>query len=176
VFKQDPFTYHELIGVNDKSKLLALDCEMIYTIEGMELARLSVVDENLKTVLDVMVQTAEVLDYNSRFSGITPESYEQATRLSLAQAQLRLMELMGPQTILVGHSLENDLKAMHATYKRCIDTCILYPHPRGLPYKMSLQRLTREHLRRFIQEDSSGHDSVEDAKATMELLLLKLKR
>ena len=125
-------------------RVLALDCEMIYTTQGIELARLSVVNTFREAVLDVIVQVkGSVIDYNTRWSGIESQTYASVNKVSLEEAQNRLIELMGPQTALAGHSLENDLKALRIIYTRCIDTCILYLHPRGFPYRYSLQRLTR---------------------------------
>jgi hypothetical protein len=52
-----------------------------------------------------------------------------------------------------------------------MDTVALYPHQRGPPYRTKLSNLTEKYLGRKIQEGS--HDSVADARATMELALLK---
>lgn len=53
-------------------RIFALDCEMVYTTNGSELARLSVVDESFNTVIDMVVQpTNPVIDCNTEFSGLT---------------------------------------------------------------------------------------------------------
>jgi RNA exonuclease 1 len=86
----------------------------------------------------------------------------------------------------VGHSLENDLRALKLVHERCVDTALLFPHPRGLPYKNSLKHLAKRFLKLDIQKNktvmgedgkeivSRGHDSVEDAKAAMKLAQLKI--
>lgn len=56
-----------------------------------------------------------------------------------------------------------------------IDTAVLYRHPRGRSYKTALRVLTRKFLSREIQDSGNGHDSVEDARATLELALLKIR-
>ena len=51
---------------------------------------------------------------------------------------------------------------------------MLYPHPRGPPFKPALRVLTERLLGRRIQQGS--HDSVADAVATMELAMLKFQK
>lgn len=84
------------------------------------------------------------------------------------------MKLVYKETTLVGHSLENDLLALKINHHLVIDTAVLYKHPRGASYKTALRVLTRRFLKREIQDSGKGHDSVEDARATMELALLKI--
>lgn len=79
------------------------------------------------------------------------------------------------ETILVGHSLENDLLALKVSHNLVIDTALLYKHPRGGSYKTALRVLARKFLSKEIQHSGNGHDSTEDAKAAMELALLKIK-
>lgn len=84
------------------------------------------------------------------------------------------LKLVYKETILVGHSLENDLLALKISHDLVIDTAVLYKHPRG-SHKTALRVLTRRFLSREIQESESGHDSVEDARAALELALLKIR-
>ncbi len=96
-----------------KHDVLALDCELIYTAEGMSLAQLCVVDAEGRVLFDVLVKpSAPVLDYNTRFSGVSAASYgaEGDARgkkevLTLQQARQRLLALMHEQTVLVGGGL-----------------------------------------------------------------------
>lgn len=79
--------------------------------------------------------------------------------------------------ILVGHSLESDLKALKICHPRCIDTALLYHHPRGRPLKPGLAWLTKKWCGRQIQtRGEGGHDPEEDARACVELLKLKLEQ
>jgi RNA exonuclease 1 len=52
----------------------------------------------------------------------------------------------------------------------------LYPHPKGLPFKRSLRELAATYLERFIQEGATGHDSFEDAIASLDLAKLKISK
>ena len=51
--------------------VFALDCEMIYTWRGIELARVTVVDRRCALVYDqLVVPQTPILDYNTRLVGI----------------------------------------------------------------------------------------------------------
>lgn len=85
------------------------------------------------------------------------------------------LRLVNKETFLIGHSLENDLLALKVSHSLVIDTAVLYKHSRGGTYKIALRVLTRKFLSREIQDSGNGHDSIEDAKAAMDLALLKIK-
>ncbi|EIW82112.1 ribonuclease H-like protein [Coniophora puteana RWD-64-598 SS2] len=154
--------------------VVALDCEMIYTTGGMRVARVSVVDGAGKELLDELVQMdegVEVIDHNTRFSGITNEELAKATR-TLSGVRKLLDEYITSETILIGHALENDLKTLRMIHTKCVDTAILFPHRAGPPYRRSLRDLAREHLGIKIQsgDGTIGHSSVEDSVATLDLV------
>lgn len=57
-----------------------MDCEMVYGVWGPELARVSVVDMHNELVLDLIVKPRNmVIDYNTRFSGLTANQVEAST-------------------------------------------------------------------------------------------------
>ncbi|EXJ74151.1 uncharacterized protein A1O5_02445 [Cladophialophora psammophila CBS 110553] len=156
-------------------KAYALDCEMVLTSdEKYSLARISVLDWAGRTVLDRYVKPAlAIKNYFTEFSGITQEILENVTT-TLGDIQRELLNIVGQDTILLGHSLESDLNALKLTHPFVIDTSIIYPHPRGLPLRSSLKFLANRYLKREIQKGGmSGHDSVEDARAVLDLVKLK---
>jgi RNA exonuclease 1 len=56
---------------------------------------------------------------------------------------------------LVGHSLENDLRAMHIAHHQVIDTSVLFQRKNGTKFK--LKSLAEKILKRKIQ--NGEHDS-----------------
>lgn len=60
---------------------------------------------------------------------------------------------MNNETILIGHSLESDLKAMRIVHKKIVDTSVVFPHRLGPPMKRALKTLSSEILQKIIQEE-----------------------
>ncbi|XP_046633987.1 putative exonuclease GOR [Daphnia pulicaria] len=152
----------------------AMDCEMCYTTEGGELTRITIVSSDLKIVYDTLVKPDNsVVDYNTRFSGISERDLKHVMT-KLKDVQIFLLNLLSSKTILIGHGLGSDLRALRLIHDTVIDTSIVFPHSRGPPYKRGLKKLILDHFQKHIQKDG-GHNSVEDAIACMELMLWKIK-
>eukprot|EP01135_Chromosphaera_perkinsii_P001719 Nk52_evm96s208 gene=Nk52_evmTU96s208 len=176
-------------------RVYALDCEMCFTTKGLELARLSVVDEENVLVYDRLIQPkGYILDYLTEYSGLTKEGLDGVTR-TLEDVREEMKGFVSAATILVGHSLDSDFKALKVVHEKVIDTSVLFPHKLGHPYKRRLKNIVQENLHRFIQTGvkekestegtrgsggpsvvGAGHDSTEDATACMDLLKWKLGR
>lgn len=155
--------------------IYALDCEMSYTTHGLELTRVTVVDAEMRVTYDTFVKPDNpIVDYNTMFSGVT-EDHLAFTSTRLPDVQAVLLSLFSADTILIGHSLESDLLALKLIHKRVVDTAVLFPHRRGLPFKRSLRNLTACYLSQIIQGSSNGHNSQEDARACMSLVLWKMQ-
>lgn len=182
-----------------KHRAVCFDCEMGYTVYGMEVIRVTATSwPDGAPLLDVLVQPfGEIIDLNSTFSGVLPEDLANAAvwtpdwtpppqepgkRRILQKvtspkiARDLLFSLITPDTPLIGHSLENDLNVLRIIHPVIVDTVLLYPNPRGLPRRMGLKVLMAQQLNRVIQVDSGqGHDSAEDARAAGDLVRWKLK-
>ena len=146
--------------------VVCMDCEMIYTTGGSRVARVSVIDGSGQEIFDELVQMDEGVevmcvfssplplrmlinshflvrfsDYNTRFSGIQEAEYKANALLPLASIRRSLDSFINSNTIIIGHALENDLKTLRMVHLRCVDTCILYPHRAGHPYRRGLREL-----------------------------------
>ena len=183
---------------NKPNTAVCFDCEMGYTTLGMEPIRLTATSWPSGTdLLDLLIRPlGEILDLNSRFSGVWPSHFSTALPyedqgaerdadtvagrpLRIAESPMvareALLKHLTPKTALIGHALENDLNSVRLTHPSIIDTVLLYPHPRGLPVRFGLKMLVKKHLDRDIQMGGAhGHDSREDARAAGDLVRLKL--
>ncbi|XP_021961342.1 RNA exonuclease 1 homolog isoform X2 [Folsomia candida] len=165
----------ETMGTN-RWDVVAIDCEMVYTTGGSELARATFLDKDGEVIYDELVKPQHpVLDYNTKYSGLTESIMEGVTN-TLNSVQAVLLTQLKPNSILIGHSLESDLIALRVKHDYVVDTSLLYPHRRGLPYKKALKMLSQEHLRKLIQESVDGHDSAEDARAALDLAVLYVQQ
>jgi RNA exonuclease 1 len=157
--------------------VISVDCEMCKA-ENDEyvLTRVSLVDWDGNVVMDKLVKPdLAIKDYLTQYSGITAAMLKDVTT-TLSDIQKELLELVTPRTILVGHSLNSDFNALKMTHPFLIDTGILYPHPRGPPYKQSLKWLAQKYLHREVQKGSKGHDSVEDSNTALDLVKQKCEK
>ncbi|KAK3645593.1 RNA exonuclease 3 [Elasticomyces elasticus] len=187
-----------------KVKAVAFDCEMGYTTMGMELIRLTAVSwPEGEELADVLVRPfGIVLDLNSRFSGVSPEDMARAVPpppksplplpqldgaaddpppppMTIVESPYKARELLcsflTPTTPLIGHAIDNDLNVVRLCHPTIIDTVVTYPHPRGLPLRYGLKMLCARHLGLAIQQGGDrGHDSLEDSRATGDLVRMKV--
>ncbi|XP_046897257.1 RNA exonuclease 5-like isoform X2 [Hypomesus transpacificus] len=154
--------------ITDSSPLYGLDCEMCVTEQGYELARVSLVDSRGRCLLDQLVKPENrILNYLTRFSGITRAMLQPITT-TLRDVQSKLKELLPRDAVLVGHSLDNDLRALKLIHPHVIDTSLLYKRDFGQRFKLKV--LAEAILLKQIQtEEVKGHDPREDAQAALEL-------
>lgn len=74
--------------------------------------------------------------------------------------QVALLRLLSADTILVGHSLDSDLRALRLVHSACVDTALLYPHPRGFPMRLKLKKLAEDYLQLRIQGNAAKGECV----------------
>ncbi|KAL1774235.1 RNA exonuclease NEF-sp isoform X1 [Sigmodon hispidus] len=155
-------------SITDSSPLFGLDCEMCLTSKGRELTRISLVNEGGHCVMDELVKPDfKILDYLTSFSGITKKILNPVTT-TLKDVQELLRQLLPPDAVLVGHSLDLDLRVLKMIHPYVIDTSLLYVGKQGRRFK--LRFLAKVILGKDIQcPDKLGHDTIEDARTTLEL-------
>jgi RNA exonuclease 1 len=104
---------------------------MVLTTKGHQLARVSLVDENENVLLDeYCLPEAPIVDYLTQYSGITKETLLNVKN-SVFDVRKLFLDFVSSDTIVVGHSLENDFIALKVFHYKVIDTSILYPHNSG---------------------------------------------
>lgn len=102
----------------------------------------------------ILISIYKKNDTHFSYSGISEKSLENITR-TLRDVQAALLTKFNAKTILIGHSLESDLKALKLIHECVVDTSVLYPHKMGPPKKRALKTLCIEHLKKIIQEDGN---------------------
>lgn len=162
---------------HDGSRTFAIDCEFCQAGSTMVLTRISIVNFQGEVVYDTYVQPKEeITNYLTKYSGITEEILHGVTT-TLEEVQEKILLTVSTTDILIGHSLNSDLRVLKVKHPRVIDTAIIYHHNRGPPAKPSLKWLAQTHLGRKIQQGEqtgAGHSSLEDLLACLDLVKMKL--
>lgn len=109
---------------------VAIDCEMGTAISGdSELIRLTAIDYLTGEVLinNLVQPDQHMLHLNTKFSGVTFLQLNEAKRKKTslrgkAGAREALWRFVGPHTALVGHGLNNDLRALKWIHPTVVDS------------------------------------------------------
>jgi RNA exonuclease 1 len=112
---------------------VSIDCEMGTAMTGdPELIRVSAVDYYTGEVLvNNLVATDQPMQHlNTKYSGVTWGQMNRAIRArktldGKAGARNALWRFVGPHTILVGHGVNNDLRAMRWIHPRVVDSYMI---------------------------------------------------
>jgi len=142
------------------------------------LARVTVVSVT-GTLIDLYVRRdAEgILDYRTPISGVEPHHLtEESGALPFADVQEKIVGLIAPETILVGHALQNDLRALRICHLKIVDTALLYAvegkhhwQKHKLHSLVSLMRPKVATLQSVVAGEA--HDSRQDAEWALQIAL-----
>lgn len=165
-------TFEEDEEVNNK--FVAIDCEMVETTKSKNFpARVSIVNYYGDVLLDRYVEPdAPVTQWRTRFSGISPQVLDKARKegtivtIEKIQKLLNFVTLLGMVTI--GHNVSCDLKSLQYSLPKdkVLDTQRLKRFKTDCGGD-GLRRLIDHYFNIKIQKSKNGHDSVEDARASM---------
>lgn len=179
---------HDL-PMGKKDLYFALDCEMVGVgPHGVDsaLARVSIVNYDCEIVLDTFVKVpVPVTDYRTYVSGVRSEDIESSRAVTLEEAREAVQNILRGK-ILIGHGLENDLKALMMTHPWCDtrDTATYEPYmkrvedikgvseksgSKNLMLPRRLKDLSVEVLGKEIQVLGRPHSPIEDGLAALEL-------
>ncbi|KMZ66199.1 RNA exonuclease [Zostera marina] len=156
--------------------MIAVDCEMVQCeSDTNSLVHVCAVDQNLEVKLDMLVKPKDaVVDYRTHITGITSNNLDGVT-LSLRDAQKSLKRLLKHGSILVGHSLYNDLHALKMDCAPVIDTSYIFTFTDSVFKNPSLNNLCKSVLGIELRKEGEPHDCINDACAAMKLVLAKLE-
>ncbi|KAL5716433.1 hypothetical protein ACHQM5_018122 [Ranunculus cassubicifolius] len=166
------------------SGAVALDCEMVGGGSDEKLymcARVCLIDEGENVLFHTYVKPIlAVTNYRYEVTGITEEHLRDA--MPLGQVQEKILEILqngesisrlrsegGKARLLVGHSIENDLKCLRIFYPDHMlrDTALYIPLMKTNVVSHSLKYLSKTYLGYEIQ--TGFHDPYEDCVAAMRI-------
>lgn len=148
---------------------------MCYTTVDLELTRVTIVDVHLNKVFDQYVLPEnKIIDFNTRFSGISEDILKNNNPLTFEFVRNKILDLIHQNDIVIGHGIENDLKALKIIHNLLVDTKLVFPHERGSKYLKSLDSLSVEFFNQTIHDEI--HDSFVDACTCMKLIHMKLNK
>ena len=177
--KEDEKMQKRMDSVPDavKKQYVALDCEMVgIGTDGKKsaLARVSIVDWEYNVILDTFVQVpTRVTDFRTWVSGVEAKHIQKGKAMDVIKCRKLVASLL-KEKVLVGHALTNDLSALLLQHpkSKLRDTAKYRPFQRFANNKWrprKLRDLVKENLKGKEGFQVDEHDSVQDAKATMEL-------
>lgn len=159
-----------------RTSYVAMDCEMVSTTGGPEVARVVLVDWKGRTVLDTFVKpTRPVTDYLTFISGIDEADLNEAPDFASVRRQVS-NAIYGK--ILVGHGLENDLAALQMQHPWWLTRDTAYYQPfmqrrecngESIYAPRRLKDLCKEKLNKDIQHLGRAHCPSEDAQSALDL-------
>lgn len=185
----------------NRQAYLAMGCEKVGTVLGESVAaRVVFIDWKGRAILDTLVNpvdvSGEIADYRTHVTGIAPEQLHTAPSFATVRNQAQALI---QDKILVGHAVENELKALNLEHPwlQIRDTAFYQPFMKERPItegsnytgplhmsigsshcgphsntefiSRPLKELAKEKLQREIQMPKEPHCPIQDAMAALDL-------
>lgn len=157
--------------------VLGIDCEMVYAKDDTDaLARVSVVSCS-GVIYDAHVRRKpeHVLDFRTRISGVEAHHLlPENGALPFEEVQKQVLDLISAETILVGHSLHKDLRALKIQHTKIVDTALVFGvqgNQRRRHKLNSLVTLMRPKIATLQPVRPGAHDPRQDAQWALQLAL-----
>ncbi|KAG0427355.1 Small RNA degrading nuclease 5, partial [Dictyocoela muelleri] len=151
--------FNEILDVEKhfiRAKILPPAPKQKIVKRASELGRITILDHNGSIIYDKFVKPSNfVSDYRTKYSGITKTLLDCGVSFETMQNEIK--NIIGANTVIVGHSLENELKAMKFYHPLLIDTAYLFSDSNN--EKIKLKELARKYLKKQIQVNE--HCSIE---------------
>lgn len=169
---------HWLKATSAKGRfVLGIDCEMVYAKDDSDaLARVSVVSCS-GVIYDAHVRKKpeDVLDFRTRISGVEAHHLlPENGALPFEDVQKQVLDLISAETILVGHSLHKDLRALKIQHTKIVDTALVFgvQGSQRRRHKLnSLVTLMRPKIATLQPVRPGAHDPRQDAQWALQLAL-----
>ena len=154
--------------------VIAIDCEMCETsdpVTGIKdpasLVRISVINGivPIETLLDSFVAPGlPVSDWRTHIHGIAEKDLAGVT-FTLRHAQAFILNICSDRTIVVGHAVHHDLKALRVQHTNVIDTAYFYSVENEPGHHASVRDIAEQVLGIKLPQ---LHDSAQDARAALQ--------
>ncbi|KAK2794200.1 hypothetical protein FQN51_000901 [Onygenales sp. PD_10] len=143
---------------------VAIDCEMGQAMSGdSELIRITLIDYfSAEILIDSLVYPSVPMEhYRTSFSGVTKQDMECAMRsgtciMGRNNARKAVWQYVGPNTIVVGHSANNDLDSLRWIHGVVVDT---YAIANAIQKKEDEKKKREEEERKKKEEKDMGVES-----------------
>ena len=135
--------------MNSEKAIYSIDCEFVHTNMGMELAAISVIDQDEKLIFSSFVLPDNpIVDYLTQFSNLTEENFSSTSDcLSMDEYRQKMRQILGPNVIVIGHAVSQDLLRMGVIQDKIVDTSVMFPHPDGNHLRIGLTTLKDKYMK-----------------------------
>ncbi|KAF5613078.1 RNA exonuclease 3 [Fusarium tjaetaba] len=167
-----------------KRKAAALNCEMVGVRSGdSEIISIRIIDFSTGEVLvNTLVKPMEpIIQWRTNVHGICPATLSTAAsqgRVLYGWEAIRqqLFKHINTETVIVGQSLQKDLKGLRVSHAKIFDTAIVtaeavFGPDADFGRRWSLQSLCADLLKLCIRKGPNAHDALEEAMAAREVAL-----